>query len=185
MDYDKEFYLLHLMKQVYSGLISVSNKVQATGDKYSAPLTSRQYMTLLAILHLPEDETTIINIANKLGATKQNIAQLINSLEKKKFISITPSKKDKRAVNVHLTALGLQTLESRGISVTINFMADIFKDFKPEELETLWKLLLKLYQFDGAKMNGLEDDVQVPVTFSEEEIRIAIERFSDRRNGGL
>ncbi|CQR52378.1 MarR family winged helix-turn-helix transcriptional regulator [Paenibacillus riograndensis] len=185
MDYDKELYLLHLMKQVYSSLISVSNKLQATGDKYSAPLTSRQYMTLLAILHLPEDETTIINIANKLGATKQNIAQLINSLEKKNFISVVSSKKDKRAVNVHVTTLGLETLESCGISVTIDFMADIFKDFKLEELETLSKFLLKLYQFDGSKMDGLEVDVQVPNTFSEEEIRTAIERFSIRRNGKL
>lgn len=100
-------------------------------------------MTVLAILHLPEDETTIVNIANKLGATKQNITQLINSLKKKGFITIIPSPKDKRAVNVHLTELGIQTLVSCGGSVTIDFMADIFKDFKQEELEILWKLLVK------------------------------------------
>jgi len=171
------------MEQVYSSLISVSNKLQATGDKYSAPLTSRQYMTALAILHLPEDETTIINIANKLGATKQNTTQLINSLAKKDFISIIPSKKDKRAVNVHLTELGIKTLVSCGSSVTIDFMADTFKDFNKKELKTLWKLLKKLYRFDGAELDGFEVDVQVPNTLSEEEIRTAIERFSNRRSG--
>ena len=134
MDYNKELHLLHLMQQVYSSLISVSNKLQTTGDKYCVPLTSRQYMTVLAMLHLPEEETTIVNIAYKLGATMQNVTQLIKSLEK-----------------------------------------------KVKELETLWNLLIKLYRFDGAEMDGFEDNVEVPNMLSDEEVRLALERFSLRR----
>jgi DNA-binding MarR family transcriptional regulator len=182
MDYDKEFNLLYLMEQVYSCLISVSNKLQATGNKYCEPLTSRQYMTALAILHLPEDETTINNIAGKLGATKQNMTQLVNSLCKKGFAEIIPSPKDKRAVNVHLTESGLKTLTDCGVSVSIDFMADTFKAFDEEELKTLWKLLKKLYRFDGVELDGLEENVNVPNAFSEEEIKSAIDRFSNRRN---
>jgi len=181
VDYNKELRLLHLMQQVYSSLISVSNKLQTTGDKYCVPLTSRQYMTVLAILHLPEEETTIVNIANKLGATKQNVTQLIGSLEKKGLVAIVPSKKDRRAVNVHLTDLGLETMVNCGSNMTVDFMADVFNGFGEKELETLWNLLIKLYQFDGAHMDGFEDDVEVPNTFSDEEIRLALERFSSRR----
>jgi len=181
VDYNKELRLLHLMQQVYSSLISVSNKLQTTGDKYCVPLTSRQYMTVLAILHLPEEETTIVNIANKLGATKQNVTQLIGSLEKKGLVAIVPSKKDRRAVNVGLTDLGLETMVNCGSNMTVDFMADVFNEFGEKELETLWKLLIKLYQFDGAHMDGFEDDVEVPNTFSDEEIRLALERFSSRR----
>ena len=91
-------------------------------------------MTVLAMLHLPEEETTIVNIANKLGATKQNVTQLIKSLEK-----------------------------------------------KVKELETLWNLLIKLYRFDGAEMDGFEDNVEVPNTLSDEEVWLVLERFSLRR----
>lgn len=181
MNYDKELYLLHLMQQVYSGLISTSNKIQTTGDKYCVPLTSRQYMTILALLHLPEDETTIVNIANKLGATKQNVTQLINSLVKKGFVSIVPSQKDKRAVNVHLTDLGLETVIHCGGSMSIDFMADVFHAFDEKELECFYKLLEKLYRFDGTVIDGFEEDVQVPAAFQDDEIRNAIERFSLRR----
>lgn len=110
MEYDKEYYLLHIMQQTYSSLVSVANKLQAIGDTYCEPLTSRQYMTMLAVLHLPKDETTIINIAKKLGTTKQNITQLIKSLEKKEFIAIKPSEKDKRAINVSVTDLWIYAL---------------------------------------------------------------------------
>ncbi|AET67934.1 transcriptional regulator [Desulfosporosinus orientis DSM 765] len=181
MDYDKELHLLHLMQQVYSSLISASNKLQTTGDKYCVPLTSRQYMTVLAMLHLPEEETTIVNIANKLGATKQNVTQLVGSLAKKGLVEIVPSKRDKRAVNVRLTDFGLETMVNCGSNMSIDFMADIFRGFDEKELETLWNLLGKLYRFDGTEMEGFEADVKVPNTFSDEEVRLAIERFSLKR----
>ena len=182
MDYSKEIYLLHIMQQSYSSLISVSNKLQITGDKYCEPLTSRQYMTMLAVLHLPKDETTLINIAKKLGTTKQNITQLVKSLEKKDFIAIIPSKKDKRSVNVCVTDLGMDIMVTSGKDAGINFMADIFKDFTKEEIETLWKLLAKLYRFDGVEIDGFEESVQIPNVDMEKELIIVSEKFSNRRN---
>ncbi|MBE5989007.1 MAG: hypothetical protein E7250_14885 [Paenibacillaceae bacterium] len=61
-------------------------------------------------------------------------------------------------------------------------MADTFKAFDEEELKTLWKLLKKLYRFDGVELDGLEENVNVPNAFSDEEIKSAIDRFSNRRN---
>lgn len=181
MDYNEAGYLLHIMQQAYSSLVSVSNKIQIEGDKYCDPLTSRQYMTMLAVLHLPEDETTFINIAKKLGTTKQNVTQLINSLAKKDFISIIPSKIDKRSVNVRVTDLGMDIMIKCGREGTINFMADIFKNFTKEEIETLWNLMMKLYSFDGAEMDGFEEKVQVP-NINDKEVKLALESFNKRRN---
>jgi len=182
MDYDKEFYLLHIMQQAFSSLFLVSNKLQIAGDQCCEPLTSRQYMTMLAVIHLPKDETTLINIAKKLGTTKQNVTQLVKSLEKKGFVSIIPSKKDKRAVNVGLTEHGMDAVIKCGKDSGINFMADIFKDFTKEEIETLWKLLIKLYRFDGIEMDGFEENVQIPNIDLEEDLRLGLEKFFKRRN---
>lgn len=182
MDYNKEFYLLHIMQQAFSSLYSVSNKLQIVGDQYCGPLTSRQYMTMLAVLHLHKDETTLINIAKKLGTTKQNVAQLIKSLENKGFVSITPSKKDKRSVNVCVTDIGMDSMIKCGRDGTINFMADIFKNFTKEEIETLWKLLIKLYRFDGVEMDGFEENVQIPNIDLKEDVKLGLEKFFKRRN---
>ncbi|RKD32654.1 MarR family winged helix-turn-helix transcriptional regulator [Lacrimispora algidixylanolytica] len=183
MDFEREIQLLHLMEQVFSSLISVSNKLQVTGDKYSIPLTLRQYMVLLGILHLPSDQATLNNIAQKIGTTKQNTAQIIGSLQKKNFLSIAPSSKDKRAINVVITELGMDTMTQTGQSVSIDFMADTFKEFTAEELEIFWKLLKKLYRFDGEELDGMEEDVKVPNTYSEQEIYTFMKRFSLRRKG--
>lgn len=182
MDYSKELDLLDTMQQAFSSLFLVSNKIQLAGDQYCEPLTSRQYMAMLAVLHLPKDETTLINIAKKLGTTKQNVTQLIKSLESKGFINIVPSEKDKRAVNVLLTEEGMQAVIKCGKESSINLMADLFKSFTKEEIETLRKLLNKLYSFDGAEMDGFEEKVQIPNMDLEDEVRLALEKFHYRRN---
>lgn len=183
MDFNKELTLLHTMEQVFATLTAAANKLQMAGDAYCNPLTSRQYMTLLAILHLPDDETTFVKIANKLGTSKQNVTQIINSLQKKEFVTILPSPKDKRAINVRLTQAGLDTMVKCAKNATIDYMADIFRGFSQQELDVLWQLLLKLYQFDGVKMDGFEEQVQIPNTYTEEELREELARFAKRRRG--
>lgn len=82
----------------------------------------------------------------------------------KKYISVVSSEKDKRAVNVMLTEVGIRSLSKNAGDVKKNFMTDIFKDFSREELETLWQLLKKLYSYDGVPMDGFEERIKIPNT---------------------
>ncbi|MGG1418319.1 MarR family transcriptional regulator [Bacillus subtilis] len=157
MDYSKELKDLFLMQQSYATLFSTLNKIQSRGDDYYESLTSRQFMTMVAILHLPEEETTFNNIAKKLGTSKQNINRLISGIEKRGYVIAVPSKRDKRAVNVNITDSGKRVMEECG-EKAVYFMADLFKGFSTEELETLWVLLKKLYSFDGEEQDGFEED---------------------------
>ncbi|CRK84786.1 MarR family winged helix-turn-helix transcriptional regulator [Neobacillus massiliamazoniensis] len=152
MDVIKE---LFLMQQAYATLFSLTNKVQIAGDNYFEGLTVRQYMTMLAMAHLEEDERTINNIARKLGTTKQSVKQLINIIEKKGYIKTVPSPKDKRAVNVRVTEEGIKVMIKCG-EIGIYLLADLFKEFSSSEIETLWRLLKKLYRFDGEEQDGFE-----------------------------
>jgi len=154
MDVNKE---LFLMQQAYATLFSLTNKVQIIGDKYLEGLTSRQYMTMIAMAHLEENERTINNIARKLGTTKQSVKQLINIIEKKGYIITEPSTRDKRAVNMKFTEAGIQVMLKCG-EQGIYLFADLFKDFSSNEIETLWVLLKKLYRFDGEDQDGFEAD---------------------------
>ncbi|MGO0807358.1 hypothetical protein ACTPEF_26285, partial [Clostridioides difficile] len=60
-----------------------------------------QYMTILSILHLPEEETTLNNIARKMGTSKQNINRLVANLEKKipsPYENLNPKEYENRIV---------------------------------------------------------------------------------------
>ncbi|OPZ90450.1 MAG: Transcriptional activatory protein BadR [Firmicutes bacterium ADurb.Bin419] len=179
METNKALKEYSLMQQTYATLFSLANKIQIEGDKYFDKLTSRQFMAILAVLHLPEDETTLNNIARKLGTSKQNTNVLMNTIEKKGYISIIPSPHDKRAINVRVTDTGKQVMLECG-EKGIEFFTDLFRDFSSKELQTLWCLLKKLYHFDGEDQNGFEEEIDNLEVTKEEQER-ALQEFARRR----
>ena len=179
MDNYREIFLI---QQIYGTLFSLANKVQIQGDKYLENLTSRQFMAMIAIIHLPEDETTLNNIARKLGTTKQSVKQLITIIENKGYIITVPSQQDKRAVNVKITESGKQVMLECG-ERTINFMADLSKDFTRSEMESLWGLLKKLYRFDGEEQDGFEKEAHLEIDGDQSDAQArALKEFARRRN---
>ncbi|MGE7920025.1 MarR family winged helix-turn-helix transcriptional regulator [Viridibacillus sp. NPDC093762] len=179
---------LHFMQQSYATLFSVVNKVQTRGDEYLEILTSRQHMALIAIAHLPIENTTLINIAKKLGTTKQSANKLITSLVKKGYVQTGPSKLDKRSINIEITSDGKKALIACSEKSNY-FLADMFHEFTTDEIETFWGLLHKLYRFDGEEQDGFEEkanlevDEQAQLNSDSYQEKVLVE-FSKRRYGG-
>jgi DNA-binding MarR family transcriptional regulator len=115
-------------------------------------------MVMIAIIHLPKGEASLNAIARKMGTTKQSVKQLVALLENRGYLVTAPSLRDKRAVNVALTPLGDQALIAGG-ELGLKFFTDLFHDFTPQEMETLWGLLKKLYRFDGEEQDGFEEEI--------------------------
>ena len=157
MEYNRS---LFLMQQTYATLFSLANKLQVKGDLFLKYLTSRQLMTMIAIGHLPEGEASFKNIARMLGSTKQTVKQLITLIEGKGYVVTEPNQRDRRAVNVVITETGKQALLEDGMR-GMNFFNELFRDFSQEEMEVLWRLLTKLYRFDGEKQTGFEGDMHL------------------------
>ena len=176
---------LFLMQQTYSTLFSLSNKIQVKGDKYFEEITSRQMMAMVAIIHLSEDETTLNNIARKLGTTKQSVKQLITILENKGYVVTVPSPKDKRAVNIRITESGKDIMLKCG-EKSMYFFTDLFKGFTGEEIELLWTLLKKMYDFDGEEQDGFEEEAMMEISEeqSDEQLR-AYNEFVKLRNNKI
>lgn len=107
-----------------------------------------------AILHAPEGNATINNIARELGTTKQSTTQIVNAMGNKGYVSVAPNEKDKRAVNISITPEGMRSFRVCS-ERTDEFLADVFNEFTADELETLCTLLEKLYCFDGIEPVGI------------------------------
>lgn len=148
----------YYIQQIFSTIFYLSNKIQVQGDKLDERITVRQWMLLLTILHLPENEASYSQIADKMGCSKQNVKHIAQSLEKKNYIVWEKSKTDKRAVNVKITKDCLEIMKQY-YEKGNEFMNTIFKDFDGGELETLWKLLKKIANYDGSSWTGYEERV--------------------------
>ncbi|GCF94165.1 MarR family transcriptional regulator [Enterococcus florum] len=146
---------LFLISQTYATLFSATNKVQTAGDEAIEELTSRQLMAFIAIAHLPEGQATLNRIASKLGASKQSTAQIITNLKRRGYLRTERNTADGRAVNIVITETG-KAVFNRSNARGWAFLQELFQGFSNEELEVFWKLLRKLYQYDGTQQDGFE-----------------------------
>jgi len=177
-----QYSALFLMQQIYATTFSLTNKIQGKGDAYMDHFTSRQFMVMMAVAHVSKDESTLNNIARKLGSTKQNVKQMVMILVNKGYLQISPSTKDKRAVNVTITESGKQALLEDSQKATF-FLEELFTAFSTEELETLWGLLKKLYRFDGEQQDGFEEDSRLEFTDKQKDDQMKVlQEFERRRN---
>lgn len=171
---------IFLMQQIYATLFSLTNKIQGKGDHYMDHLTSRQFMVMMSVVHLSEEDATLNNIARKLGSTKQSVKQMVSILESKGYVRVVPSHKDKRAINVTITDSGKQALladNEKGIL----FLEELFSEFSSEELEIIWRLLQKLYRFDGEKQDGFEEQSNLELSDTEVDTQMKVLKEFERR----
>ena len=68
------------------------------------------------------------------------------------------------------------------------FLADMFHEFTTEEVETFWRLLQKLYRFDGEEQDGFEEKAHLKVEdqarfISDDYEEKIMAEFSKRRYG--
>lgn len=150
----------YYIQQIFATIFYLSNKIQIKGDKLDERITVRQWMVLLAILHLPENEASYSQIADKMGCSKQNVKHLIVNLEKKSYVVLEKNKKDKRAINIKITKDCMEIMKRYYVKGD-ELMNIMFGDFDNKELETLWKLLKKLATYDGTNWTGYEERVDI------------------------
>jgi DNA-binding MarR family transcriptional regulator len=155
MDYENDLYL---MQQIYATIFALANKIQVKGDQSLQILTSRQMMTMAAIIHLPGGKATYNNIAKKLGTTRQSVKQLIALMEKKGFVVTIPSEQDKRASNVQITESGQKAILICDVR-SLGLITDNFSQFTTQDMKILWELLKKLYSYDGVEQDGFEENM--------------------------
>jgi len=144
MAHKEENRKLILMQEIYETIKSLSQKLDKEDDKYFKSLTTRQYMVIQSILHSPNGETTMIELAKKLDTTKQNINKLIPILEKKGYAKRSACENNKRAVNIKVTDSGVLAMKEHAI-INASFLADIFNGLSEDEMESLLRLLKKLH----------------------------------------
>ncbi|NRY62365.1 MarR family winged helix-turn-helix transcriptional regulator [Clostridium beijerinckii] len=150
----------YYIQQIFSTIFYLSNKIQVQGDKMDERITVRQWMVLLTISHLLEDNASYSKIADKMGCTKQNVKHIIDSLQKKNYVLLEKNEKDKRAINIKITK-ECREIMGEYYEKGNKFLKDMFNNFEEKELENLWDLLKKIANYDGSNWTGYEERVNI------------------------
>lgn len=138
--------VLHMMDHKYAlfGLFfAFHNRLQAVGDSFYEEITCKQFF-LMACMNLYRDEAPTANeLAKTMGCTRQNVKEILNSLEKKQFIRLEPDAKDKRKQRVYLTE-NAQVMADKYREKETNFMKYLYEGISDEEVDSAYSIISKI-----------------------------------------
>ena len=85
------------------GLLSAfDNRFQAMADRTMGEITWKQFFAIICV-NLCKESPTIMEIAEIMGSSHQNVKQILLKLEKKGFVKLVVDEKDKRKQRIVLT----------------------------------------------------------------------------------
>lgn len=135
-DYDDEYLIFGL-------IFYVSNQLQVVLDKFYDEISAKQWFVLVMLQLFGENHPTMMELAEVVGSSHQNVKQLILKLEQKGYVELYPDTKDKRKCRVRTTDK-CSELTQKYETMQNESMRVLFKDIEPEILKNAVKALIKL-----------------------------------------
>ncbi|HPF44529.1 MAG TPA: MarR family transcriptional regulator [Syntrophomonadaceae bacterium] len=127
---------------IFGTIFTLSNKLQAIGDKFDKNITIKQWLLLVTVSKFQEPPT-ISEAANYVGYSRQNAKRMAAALEERGFVTITKDKNDARALRIALTPKCQEYFAGRE-QRELEFLKELFLGFDAELTAGFYQGLTKL-----------------------------------------
>ena len=131
-------------KAIFSTLFIAGNQLQTLFDNHIPQVSLKQFM-LLTLVRQADAPLTLTRLGALLGCSRQNVKKLAAVLARKGLLSLAPDPEDSRASAVRLTEQGERFFQVE-FAAYQQELCHLFAVYSDQELETLFRLLSRLYQ---------------------------------------
>lgn len=136
-------------ENIFGSLLFIAQRWTVNGDRIlmeRTGITVKQWMLLVILsIQFKDYAPTLSEAAAEFGTSRQNLKQVLRSLEKKALVNIVNDESDSRAQRIVLTGKHLQSFEGEENEAwQKQYIASLFKGFDEHELQQLQQLMLKL-----------------------------------------
>lgn len=119
------------------------NRLQAVGDSFYEEITCKQFFLLACMNLYPEEAPTANELAKTMGCTRQNVKEILNSLEKKQFVRLETDESDKRKKRVYLTEQA-KLMGAKYRQKEVEFLEHLYEGVSDEEVDSAYSIISKI-----------------------------------------
>ena len=138
--------ILQMMDHKYAlfGLFfAFHNRLQAKGDAFYEEITCKQFFLMACMNLFTEEAPTANELAKIMGCSRQNIKEILNSLEKKELIRLEPDENDRRKNRVYMTKKAKQ-MSVKYKEKEVQFMKLLFEGLSDKDVDDAYRIISKI-----------------------------------------
>ena len=128
---------------LFGFFFAFNNRLQTAGDAFYEEITCKQFFLLACMNLFQEAPPTANDLAKIMGCSRQNVKEILTSLEKKGMVTLIPSETDKRKRIVVLTKKAEQIADKYREKET-EFLERLFDGVTDEQVRSTYYFLTKL-----------------------------------------
>ncbi len=121
----------------------VSNKINQICSEALIHITFKQWLMLVMMSRMEEEENTLQDVADFCGSSRQNTRRILGVLEERGYCKLTPSKTDARTLLVKITPQGREIARKES-GVVADVISPLFSDLSADEMNTLVHAMQKV-----------------------------------------
>ena len=142
-DYKKE--CKRKEQYIFGSILLLANKIQILGDRLIEDISLKQWFLLIIIKLIGKENPSVSDIAENMGSTRQNVKQMLNTLEKKGYVMTQKSKEDGRALSITLTEKCHKYCERNEYTGEV-ILDKLFQDIETSEYDSIIKVFNILFR---------------------------------------
>ena len=119
------------------------NRLQTAGDSFYEEITVKQFFLMACMNLFPDTPPTANDLAKTMGCSRQNVKEILTSLEKKGFVTLSVSDNDKRKRIVTLTEKAMITADKYRDGEN-EFLRRLYDGVSNDEVKTIYRILSKI-----------------------------------------
>lgn len=116
------------------------NRLQAAGDSFYEEITCKQFFLLICVNLYQGEPPTANDLAGTMGCSRQNVKEILSSLERKGFVRLLTDERDRRKQRIYLTEKMLQ-IAGKYHEKEALFMERLYEGVEEAEIEQTYKVL--------------------------------------------
>ena len=140
MNYDEVLQQMDPRYALFGLFFSFSNTLQAAGDSFYEEITCKQFFLLACMSLFPEEAPTANELARVMGCTRQNVKEILNSLQRKGYICLEEDPTDKRKKRVYETDAIRKVAEKYREKEEL-FMEALYKGVSEEDIRKVYAVI--------------------------------------------
>lgn len=119
------------------------NRLQATGDSFYEEITCKQFFLMACMNLFPDEPPTMNDLSKIMGCSRQNVKQIVKSLENKGFLKLAIDENDRRKQQIFMTEKAFSMAEKYHEKET-QFMNMLFNGISNEEIDSTYSVISKI-----------------------------------------
>ncbi len=121
----------------------ISNKINQICSEALIHITFKQWLMLVMMSRMEEEENTLQDVADFCGSSRQNTRRILGVLEERGYCKLKQSKTDARTLLVKITPQG-RDIARKETGIVADVISPLFSDLTNEEMNTLVSAMQKI-----------------------------------------